>query len=357
MLEKIKAIAEEIGRVSPRTLAELDEIRRRLGERRDAHAALEQLEAEAAALAAYAYLPAGAEADLRETIAQHEAAQRNLEAREARRQEEQARRRGELETTLAGLRAYEACGVEDADRLVALAADLRRLAGEEEQARAALAGLHDALDARGYEPTRVETLGRRFGALDEERQRLLGGQAALALEFQTRTAELEQARAGNTEVLRQIDLVRASRRLPGWFLVALGAAGTIAGVVLLGMGGERAIGASLLAAGLLLGLPGTALVLAGAHLRRAARAVHTRAARSTAVVAQQAVDDTAVDARRGVALVLRHGAPVYVGQPDRLAIFVEQTIARYSAFYPLLEALYWRVETGPLTEDLVEAGA
>jgi hypothetical protein len=55
--------------------------------------------------------------------------------------------------------------------------------------------------------------------------------------------------------------------------------------------------------------------------------------------------------------VLRHGAPVYVGQPDRLAIFVEQTIARYSAFYPLLEALYWRVETGPLTEDLVEAGA
>ena len=55
--------------------------------------------------------------------------------------------------------------------------------------------------------------------------------------------------------------------------------------------------------------------------------------------------------------VVRHGTPVYVGQPDRLAIFIEQTIARYSAFYPLLEALYWSVETGPLTEDLLETGA
>lgn len=55
--------------------------------------------------------------------------------------------------------------------------------------------------------------------------------------------------------------------------------------------------------------------------------------------------------------VVRHGTTVYVGQPDRLAIFIEQTVARYSAFYPLLEALYWRVETGPLTEDLVETEA
>jgi len=52
--------------------------------------------------------------------------------------------------------------------------------------------------------------------------------------------------------------------------------------------------------------------------------------------------------------VVRYGTAVYVGQPDRLAIFIEQTIARYSAFYPLLEALYWRVETGPLVDDLVE---
>jgi hypothetical protein len=52
--------------------------------------------------------------------------------------------------------------------------------------------------------------------------------------------------------------------------------------------------------------------------------------------------------------VVRYGTAVYVGEPDRLAIFIEQTVARYSAFYPLLEALYWRVETGPLTAELLE---
>jgi hypothetical protein len=55
--------------------------------------------------------------------------------------------------------------------------------------------------------------------------------------------------------------------------------------------------------------------------------------------------------------VVRQGTAVYVGEPDRLAIFIEQTIARYSAFYPLLEALYWRVETGPLVDDLLETEA
>lgn len=51
--------------------------------------------------------------------------------------------------------------------------------------------------------------------------------------------------------------------------------------------------------------------------------------------------------------VVDEGDPVYVGQPDRLAIFIEQTIARYSSFYPLLEALYWKVETGPLSSDML----
>lgn len=51
--------------------------------------------------------------------------------------------------------------------------------------------------------------------------------------------------------------------------------------------------------------------------------------------------------------VLNRGDPVYVGQPEALAIFIEETIVRYSAFYPLLEALYWRVETQPLAEDLL----
>ena len=52
--------------------------------------------------------------------------------------------------------------------------------------------------------------------------------------------------------------------------------------------------------------------------------------------------------------VVNRGDPLYVGQPDVLAAFIESTIVRYSAFYPLLEALYWRVETGPLAEDRLE---
>ncbi len=62
-----------------------------------------------------------------------------------------------------------------------------------------------------------------------------------------------------------------------------------------------------------------------------------------------------VDLRR-MPLVLRFGVvndgePLYVGRPDALALFIEETIVRYSAFYPLLEALYWKVETGPLADD------
>jgi hypothetical protein len=43
--------------------------------------------------------------------------------------------------------------------------------------------------------------------------------------------------------------------------------------------------------------------------------------------------------------VINQGQPLYVGQPEVLAAFIEDTIARYAAFYPLLEALYWKVET------------
>lgn len=243
------------------------ELRRRLDECRERREALARLEAEAAALAPVADLPAGLEADLRETIAQLEAARRDREAREARRREEQSRRRGELEAALASLEAYAGCAAEDADRLVALAAELRRLADEEAQARASLAALRDALGARGYEPARVEDLGRRFGALDEAAQGLLGGQSALALAFQTQIAELEQARTVNTEVLRQIDAVRAARKLPGWFLAALGVAAVVAGGVVLGLGGERLVGAGLVGGGLVLGLLGIALVALGERTR------------------------------------------------------------------------------------------
>lgn len=55
--------------------------------------------------------------------------------------------------------------------------------------------------------------------------------------------------------------------------------------------------------------------------------------------------------------VLKRGEPLFVGNPERLAIFVEETVVRYSAFYPLLEALYWSVTTRPLVEDQVWQGA
>ncbi|MCL7454406.1 MAG: hypothetical protein M8467_15310 [Anaerolineae bacterium] len=55
--------------------------------------------------------------------------------------------------------------------------------------------------------------------------------------------------------------------------------------------------------------------------------------------------------------VIDQGNPIYVGQPEQLAVFIEQTIARYAAFYPLLEALYWTVETRPLAEDQLAEGS
>jgi hypothetical protein len=51
--------------------------------------------------------------------------------------------------------------------------------------------------------------------------------------------------------------------------------------------------------------------------------------------------------------VVNRGEPIYVGDPEALAIFIEETVVRYSAFYPLLEALYWKVETKPLAADML----
>ena len=51
--------------------------------------------------------------------------------------------------------------------------------------------------------------------------------------------------------------------------------------------------------------------------------------------------------------VVNNGEQIYVGQPEVLATFIEETVARYAAFYPLLEALYWKVETTPLAEDML----
>jgi DNA repair exonuclease SbcCD ATPase subunit len=266
------AAREAIARLeSERRAAVTGDLVRRVNEHRGRRAALAQLQAEAGTLAPYGQLPVNAEADLRETIAKHEAALKNLATRDARRQEEQSRRRGELEATLESLKAYEGCSIEDADRLVALAAELRRLADDGERLRGEVTGLCDALGQRGYEPARVEALSARFGSLDEEQQKLLGGQAVLALAFQTEIAGLEQTRTGNTETLRQIDAHRAGRRLPGWLLAALGVGATIAGGVVLGIGGDLRIGMSLLGGGLGFALLGVVLVAFAEGARRGER--------------------------------------------------------------------------------------
>ncbi len=269
-----QAAREAIARLeSERRAAVTGDLARRVAEQRGQREALARLQAEASSLAPYRQVPPDAEADLRETLALREAALKNLAELDARRQEEQNRRRGELEAEIESLRACEGGTIEDADRLVALAAELRRLAADEERMRGEVAGLHDSLGQRGYEPARVEALTARFGALGEEQQKLLGGQGALALAFQTEVADLEQARTVHTETLRQIDALRAGRRQPGWSLAALGAGAAVAGGVVLVVGGDRRLATALLAGGLALGLIGVVLVALADGARRGDRSL------------------------------------------------------------------------------------
>jgi hypothetical protein len=51
--------------------------------------------------------------------------------------------------------------------------------------------------------------------------------------------------------------------------------------------------------------------------------------------------------------IINHGLPLYVGHPEVLAAFIEETIGRYTAFYPLLEALYWKAESKPRPDDML----
>ena len=53
--------------------------------------------------------------------------------------------------------------------------------------------------------------------------------------------------------------------------------------------------------------------------------------------------------------VIHRGQSLYVGQPDTLAVFIEETLFHYMAYYPLLEALYWKVETKPLSPEMLES--
>lgn len=243
------------------------EIRRQL----DADAArreeLARLKQEAESLAAVAHLPASAEAELRETIARHEEAQRSLEALESRRRDEQARERKAIEDELENVGKYEHCTVDDADRFVALAAEIRRIGEADSRLKDNVFNLRESLAGRGYEPERIQGLSQKFETLTDEQQRILRNQAEVSLGFQTEVASLEQTRTGCTETLREIDAARNARRLPGWFLLALGLSGAVAGVSVMALGGLFALWNGLLAGGLALVISGWAMLSSGAKLR------------------------------------------------------------------------------------------
>lgn len=252
------------------------EIRRQLDENDAARAELIRLQTEAEGLRAAAELPANAESELRETVARLEEAQRNLEGLETRRRDELAKERAVIEAELQSCRAYESYSNDEADRCHALAAELRRVALDDQQLRHEVFVLRDALAAQGYEPERIQFLTARFGALPESQMRLLRDQAESGLAFQTEVASLEQERTQATESLRAVDAARSGQRVPGWVLLALGLGAVLAGAVVLLMKGVPFTWMALMGGGLLVAGVGAALLSIGGRSQAAEREVALR---------------------------------------------------------------------------------
>jgi len=247
------------------------EVRHKLSEHDERKRELEELRQEAVNLSAASKLPSNAEAELRETVARLEEAQRNLDQLEARRDEERAREREGLLAELSSLKAYESCTAEDADKLVAMASEIRRLAEQDSRARTAVFELRDSLAGQGHAPERLQFLTSRFKTLAEGKQKLLRGQFDMQLQYQTEVAELEKARTASTETLREVDTMRNARRSPGWLLMAFGLGSTIAGVVLLGLRLQLVVWISLLVSGGAVLGTGIWLLRTGARLREGDR--------------------------------------------------------------------------------------
>ncbi|HTK32303.1 MAG TPA: AAA family ATPase [Candidatus Saccharimonadaceae bacterium] len=247
------------------------ELRRQVKSHAEQKLALDALKKEAEGLRGVAHLSTHAEAELRETIARYEEAQRNLETLEGRRRDEQARERKALETESESLTAYANCASGDADRFVAMAAEIRRIAEEDGRLRSEVFNLRDSLAGTGWEPERINFLKGRFAGLPEEKQKLMRGQSEVALAFQTEVAGLEQQRTESTETLRDIDTLRNARRMPGWFLVALGLGGAAAGAVLIAVNGQMGLWTSLIAGGALSMIAGVIMLVTGGNARQVER--------------------------------------------------------------------------------------
>lgn len=268
---------EELARIGAQetaareTLAALDverrrtvagDLQRRVAEDEARRRELEALRSEAAALAAAAHVPPGAEKELAATIANLESAQQHLENLEGRRREEETRDRKRLDEEMAALSAYAECTAEDADRLVALAAELRRTADEDARLRSGAKAARDQLGGTGFDPARAETLHKRFVSLDEDRLHRLRRQAEMLHAYQDEVAKLDETRTECTERLRAIDAARNRLRLPGGFLVALGLGGAAGGLGIMLMHGEARLWTMLLAGAGVLVVLGVGLLVA-----------------------------------------------------------------------------------------------
>jgi uncharacterized protein YhaN len=243
------------------------DVRRQLEEHEKAMVEVGRLEQEASDLAGTANLSPNAEAELRETIARHEEALRGIEALESRRREELAREREAIAAERKELAAFDAFTSEEADRCVGQAAELRHLTMQDALLRHQVFELRDGLAGKGYDPEQAQHQQQRFAGLPADRLKLLRQQSELNLLFQTESASLEQQRTGATETLRAVDAARGARRTPGWILLALGAAGLVAGGAVLAFGGSRTLGVALLAAGGAVAVAGVGLLALGGRTR------------------------------------------------------------------------------------------
>ena len=249
-----------------------NELRAKLREDDEHRAELAKLEAELKALGSSDHMGENAEAELSQTVGQLEQAERNLEALETRHREETASARAGLESELKRYTGVSTATAGDADRLIALAAEMRRVADEDGRRRTEIGGLREQLAGRGIDPERVRTLTRRFDGLDDDRLQLLRGQSELGMVYQSDLGELEAERTESTEMLRAIDGRRSALRVPGWLLVALGLGGGLAGGALVAIAAPERLWAGLITGGSVLVFIGALLLVTASSMRKRERA-------------------------------------------------------------------------------------
>ena len=165
------------------------------------------------------------------------------------------------------MQAADAGTAADADRCMMLAGDLRRMADEETRLRDEVGQLRESLASGGHDGDRLQWLSHRLGVLTDAHQTLLRRQSERALEYHAEVALLENQRTVNSETLRAIDGQRSSLTLPGWFLLALGFAGILAGSVVVALQGIQMLSTMFFVAGAVMLGTGVALSTAGRQHR------------------------------------------------------------------------------------------